>query len=103
MLAFGALLHLVVDGIQVGFSLPSPLNGDEPAFLQFGDEFSHSRSTHAHVFGQSLLAWEAVVVVPGVADEHCVHDLAAYRNIGTPQNEIRDLGESVLRNRIRSI
>ena len=54
----------------------------------------------AHVLGQLDLPRKAGVVVPGVLEQHRIGELGANRDVLLGEDEVRDLGEAVARDRI---
>ena len=76
---------------------------DEAAPFEFFDEGVDAADAHAQRFGQSVLSWKAHRVVPGVAQEQRVGCLRADRDVWVAQDEIRQLGKPVQRNRIGAV
>ena len=97
------LLHDEVDDVEVGLSLSAALDLDETAVFELRDGPADGRDVRAHVLGEALLAGEAQIVVPGVAEEERVGGLGIGRKIRISQNEIRELREAVQRDWIGAI
>jgi hypothetical protein len=76
---------------------------DEGALLELGDRAADGRDVGAHVLGETLLAREAEVVVPGIAEQQGVDRLRISREIRIPKNEVGELREAMLRYRIGGV
>lgn len=84
-----------MDGIEVGFPLSPALDRDQVDTLQFGDQLCDPRTGHAHILRESILAREAGIVVPGVAQKHGVNHLGANRQSAVAQYEIGHLRKTL--------
>ena len=93
-------LHLEMDGVKVRFPLSPALDRHQTGGFQFGDQLGDTRPGHAHVLRQPVLSRKTGIVVPGVAQKHGVGDLGANGDIRVFQDEIRDLGKTVLQHGI---
>lgn len=82
---------LKADGVKVGASLAASLDADHASLLQFTDVLRHTRAAHANGFAERLLAGEALIIVPGIAQEHRVNDLRPERKLRVFQYKIRHL------------
>src|SRR5262245_29392223 len=89
-----------VDGVEVGLALSAALDVDEAAVFQLGDGAADGGDVRAHVFSQSFLTREAEVVVPRVAEQECVRGLCVGGQIRIAEDEVGELREAVLRDRI---
>src|SRR5262245_50134107 len=92
-----------VNGVEVGLALASARDLDEAAGLQLLDEAVDAADAHADRLRERVLAGEAEVVVPGVAQEQSVGGLGLDRDVRVLEDEIRDLSEAVQGNGIRTV
>ena len=89
-----------MNGVDVGFALPSALDADQSGAFKFADKLGHAGPAHAHVNRQPILAGKTRIVVPRIAQKHGVSHFRTGRQIGIFQNEIWNLGEASLQHGI---
>ena len=89
--------------VDVGLPLPAALDGYETGGLQFSNELGNARACQTHVVRQLLLTRETEVVVPAITGEHRINDLGANGEPGIAQDEIWQLCEALLGDRIDAI
>jgi len=96
-------LHPEMDDVEIRFAKATALDGDESGLAQFRDEFIHTGAAHAHVLREPFLPRKAVVVSPGVAEEHGVGNFGSKGQRRIAEDKIGDLGKAFPSNRIKGV
>ncbi len=89
--------------IEICFPLSVLGNCNKIRSFQLFDELIYPPNAHTDIFGQPRLAGEAFLIVPSVAEEHGVNHLRANAELWVFENELGDLAEATLNNRINSV
>ena len=97
------VLHPEMDDVEIRFAEAPALDGDEPGLAQFRDELVYAGAAHAHVLREPFLSRKAVIVRPGVAEEHGIGNFGPQGQRRVTQDKIGDLGKAFPRNRIKGV
>jgi hypothetical protein len=97
------LFNHEIDRVKVRLPLSSSRDLDERTTLKFLYEPVDARNAHGNILGETFLAGETKIVVPGIAEEKRVDRLRADRNVRVAQNEIRNLREAMKRHRVDGV
>ena len=88
------------DLVDIGLALPPSFNLDQARILKLFDEPVDTGDAHSQVVREALLSGEAEIVVPRVAQELRVYDDRAHRQSTVLEEEVGNLGKSMLGNDI---
>lgn len=88
--------------VQIWFVQTLPFDVYETLISKFFDVAVRGLSSNTHVFSQTVLAWEAKIIVPCVGQQQCVGELCSRRNLWGTQNRVGHLGKSTLGKSISS-
>lgn len=81
--------------VDIGLALAPPLDRQEPKCFQRFQMRPHTAIGQAQILSQALLAGKAVIVLPGIGEQHCEGHLVAGAEPDGLQEKIRDLGEAL--------
>ena len=79
--------------IEVRFPLSTPLDDDEPSLFKLLHVTDDAALSDAHIHSQSILAGEAIVVLPRIVQQHGVGELGSRRDSIRLQHEVWHLRE----------
>jgi hypothetical protein len=96
-------LYPEFDRIEICFPLSALSDCDKIRSFQLFDELIYPPDAHTDILGQPRLAGEAFLIVPSVAEKHGVNHLRADAELWVFKNEVGNLGEATLNNRIDSV
>ena len=97
------LFNYEIDRVKIRLPLSPSRDLDQRTTLKFLYEPVDARDAHRNILGETFLAGETKIVVPGVAEEQRVDSLRTDRNVRVAQNEIRNLREAMKRHRVDGV
>ena len=91
-----------VQFVDVGLPLPTALDHQQALTLKRLEVRAHAAVGDAEVCGQALLPGEAIVVLPGVREQHGESHFVAAAELLRFEDEIWNLREALLRRGVRA-
>src|SRR5580704_11962838 len=77
--------------IEICLPLAAPPDGDELLPLQLLNVGVGAVSRYAHVHGEPLLARKTIILLPGILQQHRIHELRAWREPVADQHMVEHL------------